>query len=181
MIIPADTTVYCDANFLVAYGAKQVRQPQLQKRARVLFAKLLIKGCKIAASPLSFDEAWNGIRREAGPRAIRSKPRFFINRLLDRIGVRLMNDGITEFSYSDILNEIEAFTKNLIDSSKFTVIQFPSREEAKGVYCSIENMGKFGLRPRDSFHLSIMQLNDIHFIMSRDTKFQGTGINVLTF
>lgn len=181
MTIPANAIIYFDANFLVAYGAKEVKQPELQRRAQVLFAKLLIEGNKMSASPLSFDEAWNGIRREAGPKTIESKSRFFMNKFLKKIGVRLINGGASEFSYSDILDKIETFTKELITSSRFSVIQFPPEKEEEGVYRSIKNMEDFSLKPRDSFHLSIMKLNNIRFIVSRDKKFQKTGVDVLTF
>ena len=115
MTTPANTTVYCDANFLVAYGAKQTKQPEIQKQAQILFARLLSKNCKITASPLSFDEAWNGVRMEAGPKKIKGKTRFLLNTILKRFGLRLMNSGGIEFSYHDVLRNIKNFTKSLLD------------------------------------------------------------------
>lgn len=52
MKITKDDIVYCDANFLIAYGASEVKQPELKKRAYILFAKLRIHKCKIVASTL---------------------------------------------------------------------------------------------------------------------------------
>ncbi len=171
MTIPADATVYCDANFLVAYGAKETKQPETQKRAQVLFAELLSKGCRITASPLSFDEAWNGVRKEAGPKKIFSLP--------------LVNSRGVEFSYSDILSNIKSFTNNLLASPKFMVIQFPSSQEKTGVNQSLNNMDSLKLKPRDSFHLSVMQLNNIQHIITRDKNFsnkiKGLGINIVPF
>ncbi|MDO9530412.1 MAG: hypothetical protein Q7J27_14810 [Syntrophales bacterium] len=105
-MIPNNAVVYCDANFLVAYGAKQVEQSDIQKRAQSLFAEFLINDCQIAASPLSFDEAWNGVRRVLGPKNIKNKARFLVNRLLNRCGLRLVNSGCEEFSYGDVLTDV---------------------------------------------------------------------------
>lgn len=186
MTIPSNTVVYCDANFLVAYGAKQIKQPEIQKRAQILFAQLLSRGCQITASPLSFDEAWNGVRIEAGPKNIKSKARFLLNMAFNRFGLRLINSGGVEFSYDDILSDIKSFTKNLLASPKFTVMQFPISQEKTGVNQSLDNMGMFKLKPRDSFHLSIMQSNSIQHIITRDNndfgnRVKNSGIEVIPF
>lgn len=186
MTIPSNTVVYCDANFLVAYGAKQVKQPEIQKRAQILFAQFLSKGCQIAASSLSFDEAWNGIRIEAGPKKIKGKARFLLNSILNKLGLRLINSGSIEFSYSDVLSDIKNFTRNLLDSPKFMVIQFPATQEKTGVTQSLDNIESFKLKPRDSFHLSIIQLNRIQHVVTRDSndfgsRIKGSGINVISF
>ena len=185
MTIPANAIVYCDANFLVAYGARQTKQSERQKRAQILFAELLIKGCQITASPLSFDEAWNGVRLEAGPKKIKSKTRFRLNTMLNKLGLCLINSGNVEFSYDDVLSDIKNFTKNLLGSPKFMIIQFPVSQEKRGVNQSLDNMDNFKLQPRDSFHLSIMQLNSIKYIITRDNNFgnriKKSGINILSF
>ena len=64
MTITKNDIVYCDANFLIAYGASKVKQPDIQKRAYVLFAKLLACKCKIVVSALTFDETWLGMRKD---------------------------------------------------------------------------------------------------------------------
>lgn len=186
MTIPTNAVVYCDANFLVAYGAKQTKQPEIQKRAQILFAELLSGGCQMAASPLSFDEAWHGVRIEAGPKKIKSKIRFLLYTILNRFGVRLMNSGGVEFSYHDVLSDIKSFTKNLLVSPKFMIMQFPVSQEKTGVNQSLENMDIFKLKPRDSFHLSIMQLNNIQYIITRDdndfgNRIKSSGVNIVTF
>lgn len=186
MTIPSDTVVYCDANFLVAYGARQVRQPAIQKRAQILFAQLLSSGCKIAASPLSFDEAWNGVRREAGPKKIKGTTHFLLDRVFNKLGYRRINSGYSEFSYSDVLNDIKSFTRNLLESPKFIVVQFPISREKAGVNQSLDNIGNFKLKPRDSFHLSIMQLNSMRYIITRDRsdfgdRIKQSEVNVIAF
>lgn len=181
MAIPSDTTVYCDANFLVAYGAKQTKQPAIQKRAQILFAELLANNCKIAASPLSFDEAWNGVRREVGPKKILNKIYFFLNKALNKLGFYYKNSGVIEFSFGDVLSDIKNFTEKLIASPRFVVIQFPVALEKNGVSQALDNVDKLKFKPRDSFHLSVMQLNGVKHIITRDEKFEKSGVGVLTF
>lgn len=185
MTIPSNTVVYCDANFLVAYGAKKIKQPEIQRRAQILFAQLLNEGCQIAVSSLSFDEAWNGVRIEVGPKKIKDKFRFLLNTIFNKLGVRLINSGGIEFSYSDVFNDIKNFTRNLLASPKFMIIQFPVSQEKIGVTQSLDNMESFKLKPRDSFHLSIMQLNHIQYIVTRDNNFSNrtkeSGINTISF
>ncbi len=176
MIIPANVIVYCDANFLVAYGARQTKQPEIQKRAQILFAELLHKNCKIAASPLSFDEAWNGVRREAGPKKIRNRIRFFLNKVFNKFGLYLKNSGTMEFSFDEVLGDIKNFTQKLLSSPKFMVIQFPASQEKKGVNQSLDNMDNFKLKPRDAFHLSIIQRNNIQYMITRDNNDFGNRV-----
>lgn len=181
MTIPSNTIVYCDANFLVAYGAKQTKQPAIQKRAQILFAKLLTNNCKITASPLSFDEAWNGVRKEVGPKRISNKIYFFLNKTLNKLGFYYKNSGAVEFSFGDVSNDIKNFTEKLIASPKFIVIQFPVLREKEGINQALDNVDKLKFKPRDSFHLSVMQLNGVKQIITRDKKFEKSGISVLTF
>ena len=186
MTIPTNTIVYCDANFLVAYGARQTKQPEIQKRAQILFAQLLGNGCTIAASCLSFDEAWNGVRMEAGPKKIKSKTRFLLNTILNRFGLRLINSGGIEFSYHDVLSDIKNFTKSLLVSPKFMIMQFPVSQEKTGINKFLDNMDSFKLKPRDAFHLSIIQLSNIGYIITRDNndfgnRIKDSGINIIPF
>lgn len=181
MTIPDNSIVYCDANFLVAYGAKHTKQPAIQKRAQILFAELLTNNCKIAASPPSFDEAWNGVRREVGPKRISNKIYFFLNKVLNKLGFYHKNSGVIEFSFGDVLNDIKIFTEKLIVSQKFIVIQFPASQEKKGVRQALDNVDKLKFKPRDSFHLSVMQLNDVKHIITRDKKFEKSGVSILAF
>ena len=66
------------------------------------------------------------------------------------------------------------------------IIQFPASQEKAGVNKSIDNMEEFKLQPRDSFHLSIIQLNSIKHIITRDNKdfgsrIKNSGIKVISF
>ncbi|MBU3964947.1 PIN domain-containing protein [Patescibacteria group bacterium] len=182
MTITKNDIVYCDANFLVAYGSKKAKQPEIQKRARILFATLLISGCKIIASNLTFDEAWLGIRRELGPKSIINNIRFMISKLIERVGLRLINYGATEFSYSEIFNGLSSFTNKLLNHKNFNVMQF--QNAAIGVKSALNNMNKFGLRPRDSFHLAIMKDNKTTHFISNDGHFKNKnqiGISLINF
>ncbi|MFH1048551.1 MAG: type II toxin-antitoxin system VapC family toxin [Patescibacteria group bacterium] len=170
MKITKKDVVYCDANFLVAYGSKKVKQPEIQKRARILFAQLLISGCSIIASSLTFDESWLGIRREFGHKSIISNIRFVISKLIEKVGLRLINYGVIEFSYSEIFNDLNSFTNNLLNHRNFSVVQF--QDSAMGVRDALGNINKFKLRPRDSFHLAIMKDNKATYFISNDSHFK---------
>ncbi len=182
MAIPNNALVYCDANFFVAYGARQTKQPDLQRRAQILFANLLVNNCTIVASPLTFDEAWNGIRKEVGPKTVKNMLRHKINGLLGNIGIRLANCGVLEFSFNEVIFDLKNFTGKLLSSSKFQVIQFPTSREKDGVRQALDNLEKLKIKPRDSFHLSMMQLNSIQYFVTRDTGFSGrSGLNIISF
>lgn len=186
MKITKDDIVYCDANFLIAYGAAKVKQPDLKKRAYILFAKLRICKCKTVVSALTFDEAWLGIRRELGPKKISNGFRFFINKSLERMGVRLINYGASEFSYSEIYNDLKEFTNKLMRNGIFSVIQF--NDPVCGIGKALEYLKDYNLKPRDSFHLSIIKDNNASVLISNDKDFdkfskigQSIGVNVVKF
>ncbi len=183
MTITKDDVVYCDANFLIAYGASKVKQPDIKKRAYVLFAKLLACKCKIVVSALTFDETWLGMRKELGPKNISNRPRFFVNKLFERAGIRLINHGTSEFSYAEIYDDLNSFTNNLMRKDNFDVIQ--SKNPASGVMKALRYLGDYNLKPRDSFHLSIMEDNGVSIFISNDKDFdkikQNSVINVMKF
>jgi predicted nucleic acid-binding protein len=176
MTIIKDDVVYCDANFLIAYGARKVKQPDIKKRAYILFAKLLACECKIVASALTFDETWLGIRRELGPKKISNRSRFFISKLLEGIGMRLINYGAFEFSYAEIYDDLNSFTNKLMKKDNFHVVQF--NNPANGVMKAIEYLRDYHLKPRDSFHLSIMKDNEVSIFISNDKDFDKTEQNI---
>lgn len=183
MTITKSDIVYCDANFLIAYGANKVKQPDIKKRAYILFAELLACECKIVASALTFDETWLGIRRELGPKKISNNFRFFISKLLEKIGCKLINYGASEFSYLEIYDDLNGFTNRLIKNSNFSVIQF--NNPAQGVTKTLEYLKDYNLKPRDSFHLSIMKDNNASAFISNDKHFdkikEDLGINIIKF
>lgn len=183
MTITENSIIYCDANFLVAYGAKSVKQPELKKRAYILFAKLLASRCKVIASPLTFDEAWLGIRRELGPKVVFGNFRFIINNLIDKIGMKLKNYGASEFSYFEIFDDLNSFTNKLLNHKNFSAVQF--NDAADGIEKALANINDFKLRPRDAFHLAIMNDNSATHFVSRDKHFvkdkNQIGINIINF
>lgn len=186
MEIPNDALVYCDANFLVAYGSKETKQIKVQKSAQILFAKLLVNNCKIVASPLSFDEAWNGIRKEAGLKTKNNFQRlhYKVDSILQKCGIRFVQSAASGFSYKEVLPTLKEFTSKMLLSSKFQVVQFPVPIEKNGITKALNNIEKFGMRPRDSFHLSMMQMNDIKYLVTRDTDFtkkKFDDVDIITF
>jgi predicted nucleic acid-binding protein len=163
MTIKTNEKIYCDANFFVAYGAKQLTDPDRKKKALILFAELLANGCVLTASPLTFDEAWKAIRDEAGVKPNGSR-----------------------FSFVEIAPTLRTFTEELLSRDKFEIVQFPVGEEGSGVQQALDNLENFGLKPRDSFHLATMQKNQIQHIITRDghdfgAKAKDIGITVLNF
>lgn len=186
MEIPNNECVYCDANFLVAYGAKVVTKPEVQKSAWILFAKLLVGNCKIVASSLSFDEAWNGIRKEASSSVVKKNVqlRDMADGLLRKCGVCLVRPKQSAFSYGEVLSTLKEFTNKLLSTPAFEVVQFPTSFEKDGVTRALDNIETFKMKPRDSFHLSIAQMNDIKYIIARDSDFTKKdlqGVNVITY
>lgn len=146
-------TVYLDANFLVYCLVSKT--PKLKRQARILLAKLLAKKAALALSPLTFDEAWEGIRKTI---------------------------DITFSHFSDeIYLRLEEVTDQILSHPSFKVIQL--KNAPKGVENALENIRKFCLRPRDAFHLAIIRSNDISVMVTSDKKFidqqSSMGIEVV--
>jgi len=133
--------VYLDANFLVYWSVS--KKPELKKRARVLFTKLRIQKSILALSPLTFDEAWNGIRKEVNAQKACYEPLIFA--------------------------QIQNFSNKILNKTFIRIIQLQSIQP--GILQALDNMKQFELRPRDSFHLAIMRDNGISRIVSSDPKF----------
>lgn len=169
MTFSKNDTVYCDANFLVAYGAREVKQLDLKKRASVLFAKILASKCKLVASSLTFDETWLGIRRELGPKSVKKNLRFKISIFLEKLGLKFINSGTSEYSYSEVFNDLHFFTNKMLDHKSFSVIQF--NDPKNGVKNALMNLNDFGLKPRDSFHLAYIKDNGITCFITNDSDF----------
>lgn len=169
MTFSKNDAIYCDANFLVAYGAREVKQLDLKKRAIVLFAKILSSKCKFVASSLTFDETWLGIRRELGPKSTKKNLRFKIGIFLEKLGLKFINNGISEYSYSEVFNDLNSFTNKLLNHENFSVVQFNDPKD--GVKNALMGLNDFGLKPRDSFHLAYIKDNRITCFVTNDSDF----------
>jgi predicted nucleic acid-binding protein len=162
------SVVYCDANFLVTYSIKNPQEPDLQKQAKILFMNLLAAKCRIAISPLAFDEAWNGIRKAVGVNKDNAKFFGFLNNNM-------------QLSYPDVLGELEVFTKNILKHKNVAVVQLVDSSE--GV---INALGKLNvLKPRDAFHLVMALDNGSSHMITNDGKLkieaEKSGIACLDF
>ncbi len=173
-----DNGVYLDANFLIAYAGYSIKQSLLKKRAKILFAKLLIEKKEFVVSSLVFDELWYGSRKEIGPKMVKDKIKdrikFQIGKFLektnwDKIGTRLVNQCIVNFSCYEIYDSLKIFTKKLLNSENFYVVQF--NDSKNGVLKALENIKEFKLRPRDAFHLAYMRDKGIKEIITNDKDF----------
>ena len=183
MTLSENDIIYCDANFLVAYGAREVKQLDLKKRALILFAKILISKCKVIASSLTFDEAWLGIRRELGPKSKKSSWKLRIDHVLRKFGLKLINNRVSEFSYTEVFDDLNSFTNKLLGHNNFQVVQFSNSKD--GVRNALQNMNEFKLKPRDSFHLALAKDNKATCFLTNDSDFckrkDSVGINIENF
>jgi predicted nucleic acid-binding protein len=169
MIFSEDDVIYCDANFLIAYGAKKVKQPELNKRALILFARILAGKSKLIASTLTFDEVWMGIKREIDPKSVKNRWRIRVDNLLQRVGLKLMNSGVENFSYAEVFDDLNSFTNKLLNHKKFSVIQF--KDPGSGVRNALNNLNSSRLKPRDAFHLAFAKDNGANCFLTNDSDF----------
>lgn len=185
MKITSESIVYCDANFLVvlAVEGKNDEQPEIKKAARILFAKLLIRGCKIIASPLTFDETWLGIKRELDKYKLQSKSAVSkIKRFIERkFSIKFKTAENAGFSYYNIFSELNSFTENLLQYKNFSVIQFNDIET--GIKGALKNIKDFNFKPRDSFHFAYIQNNSASHLVTNDRHYgnKNLGIEVVNF
>ena len=158
MTFSSGDIIYCDANFLIACGAKKVKQPELKKQALILFAKILAGKCKLIASHLTFDEAWLGIKRELDPKSVKNKWKLKVDDLLQKVGLKFINTGVENFSYAEIFDDLALFTNKLLEYEKFSIVQFD--DPKNGIKNALENLNNLKLKPRDSFHLAFAKNNN---------------------
>jgi len=142
----SDQVVYLDADFLICWWSKR-KKPELRKRARLLFAKLRGQKYLFVLSPLTFDETWNGIRRELNQPASR---------------------GLSHF-HPEVFTELEKITTIVLKQSLIKIVQLQNLKE--GIEMALNNINQFRLRPRDAFHLAIMKDNEVTAMVTNDQKF----------
>lgn len=172
MKIIKKSKVYLDANFLAAYliPAKKDKDKIYNKKAQKAFAWLIVNNCEMYLSPLVFDEFWNTVKKEAGERKVRNKLRFHINSFLQNFGIRgLKNPGIDYYSHYDLYPDLRKYTDNILSFSAIKIVQF--NKIIDGIKQALENIKQYQMKPRDAFHLSMMQDLQISFILTRDSKF----------
>jgi len=153
--------VYFDANFLIYLSIS--KKPSLKKQARILFGKLLSNKNKLFLSPLSFDEAWWGIKNE----------------------YNIQNSTTLSCCDVPIYSELEQFTTDILPKAELA--QF--LDAKKGTKRALEFLSRFRLRPRDAFHLAMMIDNKIFILISDDgdfirnvkgQKIDGKRVNVIS-
>lgn len=168
MKISRNSKIYCDANFLIAYGSKEVKQPEIKQRAKFLFAQILTTHSIGILSSLVFDECWLGIRRELGPQRVVDKFRYGLNKILRKFGLRLENYGAIEYSYAEIFGYLKRFTKEIISNPKWKIVQF--KDIKNGIEKALENIKIFEIKPRDAFHLAYIQEKNIDCFITGDKR-----------
>jgi len=139
--------IYLDANFLVAFLADKHTD---KDNSRKLFFNLLKSNSVLFISPLTLDEAWYKIweipYRE---KKLKKEKWSSIKTFYPKIKV--------------ILDELKKLPET------FRLIQFENNLEV-GVNNAAENIGVYGLEPRDAFHLAYMQDLHIEIIITKDKK-----------
>lgn len=148
--IPNSTEVYLDANFLTAYLLSSHADA---RKTQKLFAQILIAKTTMVFSPLSVDEMLNAVYK-----TLRDQER--------------VNGLLPDKSHKDYINELKTAISVLLSNNSFRLTQFTNGES---VACSraVDNIESFNLRPRDAFHLSYLQDQQIHYIVSNDTNFDS--------
>lgn len=139
--------IYLDANFLVAFFAD--RHPD-KDNSRKLFFNLLKSNSILFISTLTLDETWYKIweipYRE---QKLKKKKWPSIKEFYPRIKI--------------IMEEI----RKLPDI--FKLVQFENDLD-QGINNAAENVGAYGLEPRDAFHFAYMQDLNLQIIITKDKK-----------
>ena len=172
MKISENSVVYLDANFLVAYfvSAKRKEDKIYNKKAQKIFAYLMVKKCDICLSPLVFDEFWNGVKKEADVKRIRNRLRYWVNKFVQKFGIRGLKDsGVEYYAHYEIYSQLEKYTEKLLSLPQVKLIQFVRIID--GIQQALKNIKQYQMKPRDAFHLSLMQDLKIPFVVSFDPKF----------
>lgn len=188
MKITEGADIYLDANFLVAYFIPIRNGDRINQKAKIAMAKMLSKNCTLYLSPLVFDEFWNGIKKEAGIKNIRNKVRFYFDKFIRNQTPfsGLKNRGTDYYGHFELHSQLEKYTNSLRAKSNVEVISYDKPIE--GVKDALNNIKKHQMKPRDSFHLSLLREKNISFILTRDSSFLSLedeenidGINFMDF
>ncbi len=135
--------IYFDANFLIYWFIS--KKPELKKRARVLLAEFLSNKDNLYSSTLAFDEAWWGIRNEYN-----------------------QQNNVNLSCYDDLVfDELKKFTDAFLP--KLKLAQFTNANN--GIMAAMNHIKNFKLRPRDAFHLAIVEDNNIEVLVTGDKHF----------
>lgn len=146
---------YLDANFLIYWCFP--KNPEIRQRVRFLLAKIF-KNYELYTSSLSLDETWWGIKDEYNTK--------FKTQLA---------------CYDEpIFSKLKGFTGKILE--KIEISEF--KDPKSGIFSSLSSLRKYKLRPRDAFHLTLMQNNEIINIITDDSDFinkqNQIGIKVIS-
>lgn len=147
--------IYFDANFLIYWFI--CKKPELKKRARVLLAEFLKNRNDLYSSTLAFDEIWWGIRNEYN-----------------------QQNNVELSCYDDLVfDELKKFTDAFLP--KLKLAQFTNAND--GTIAAMNHIKSIKLRPRDAFHLAIVEDNNIEILVTGDSDFikNKSLINVVVY
>ena len=117
-------------------------------------AELLTDKCKFCVSTLALDETWHIIHK-------------------------YYKSGR---EYRSHFSEFESIFNKMKDSKNFSFIQFASL--TIGITKALENIDRFNLRPRDSFHLAMAEDQRADLLITCDsdlTKIQNSPVRIEAF
>lgn len=117
-------------------------------------AELLVDDCEFYISALTLDETWYAIHEY----------------------YQSGNEFRTHFP------ELESIFNRMNNSALFKFIQFESL--VAGIVKALDNINKFNLRPRDSFHLALAEDQKVDVVVAYDShlnKIQNPPILIETF
>lgn len=135
--------IYLDANFLIFWALP--KDEKIKKKVRIKLAEILVKHYDTSTSCLAIDETWQGIKQT-------------YNSL----------NGVTKSCFDEpIYSLLNEFTNNLF--KKVSIIQFS--DPIMGTSNAMSHVKNFKLKPRDSFHLAMMDDNLISEIITDDGDF----------
>lgn len=143
--------IYLDANFLIPYFCRNHGDHSDAVRK---FASLLKNFDLLLLSNLGLDETY-----------------FKIVGILEGKSASNVSFRPYEQQLRSVLNQI------LNEKSRFRVIQFSSAEE--GATLALSNIKNYDLKPRDAYHLAVMQNHEILDVVTKDKDFSSV-LNITT-
>ena len=148
--------VYLDANILIAH---QVKDHNYHQKATKLIDDFWLKKCILAISALTMDEFFYGIV-------------FILQR---------SQQNIKTVPFATFAPKIEKATQAILSWNTIELVEFKNNPHE--IMKTINIMKNHNFRPRDAFHLRIMQQNGIDSIATFDNDFnrlKNIGINIIS-
>lgn len=165
--------IYLDATFLAAIS---IPNHEDFSKAQKCLAEQKIKGAEFYTSPLAIDEMWLVVKRYKDLQDGNLRFMRLLNNYIKRIKLKILINEIN-YSFKDVINDLKTATSKIL--KLIGIVQLNGNMQLS-IMNALNLISEHALRPRDSFHLTIVNDNNIAGIITKDSKINKLKIKGLS-